>query len=234
MKDDPLFRKNAIAAGVLFIVATAFLFVGAELYTEPLQASDAASSAVNERSVIGLGILIEFACVLAIPLIPVVLFPVLSRVSIMLAVGYLVFRLFEATLFAALEIDRFLVVALSEAFVAAGAGDAATLNVFIAALVGGTAWSNVSGPIYNLVFMTGAWMLYVALWSSRLIPRWISGWGMVSVTVLGCLSVAVIFAEINDTVALLLILPLAVQEMVMAVWFIAKGFNAEALGRLAA
>ena len=78
--------------------------------------------------------------------------------------------------------------------------------------------------LYNVVFMIGALMLYMMLWRARLVPRWISGWGLVSVIALGTVAVTATFVDVPPAVGVSLIVPLAVQEMVMAVWFIFRGF----------
>jgi len=226
------FRENAVYAGIFLIIATLFLFVGEAIYKPPLVAPDVLETAALSADRIRLGIMIEFSCVLAIPLVAISLYPVLRLVSPALAVGYVAFRLFEAAIFASMEIDKMIVVALSEAYLASPGANAATLNVLIAALIGGEAFSGVSGAIYNLGFVTGMLMLNWMLWTSRLVPRWISGWGMVCAVVLGMLSVAALFVSVPGIVAVTLIGPLAVQEMVLAVWWIVKGFDQTALARL--
>ena len=75
-------------------------------------------------------------------------------------------------------------------------------------------------------------MLNWMLWKSRLVPRVISGWGLISALVLGGVALTVPFAPIPGSVAVALITPLAVQEMVLALWFIFRGFDRSALARL--
>lgn len=229
---NPTFRANAVYAGIFLIIATLFLFVGEAIYKPLLNAPDVLETAGLSAARIRLGIIIEFSCVLAIPLVAIALYPVLRLVSPALAVGYVAFRLFEAAVFANMEIDKMVVVALSEAYLASPGANAATLNVLIAALIGGEAFSGVSGAIYNLGFVTGMLMLNWMLWTSRLVPRWISIWGMVSAVVLATLAVAALFVAVPGLVAVVLIGPLALQEMVLAVWWIAKGFDRAALARL--
>ena len=64
------------------------------------------------------------------------------------------------------------------------------------------------------------------LYQARLVPRWLSGWGLVA----GVLSlVATVYAGFTQdfgftTVNTVLSIPIGLQEMVLAVWLIAKGF----------
>jgi len=227
------FRKHAIVAGVLFIIATVFLFVGEAFYKPSLTPPDVLAKAAGAKSQIILGILIEFSCVLAIPLIAIVLYPLLRKVNAVLAIGYVAFRLFEASIFASTEINRMLVLALSESLSAHPTADVATLEVLSQALIGGEAWGGTSGTIYNLIFVVGMLMLNWMLWQARLVPRWISAWGLISALMLGSIAIIMPFFPISQTIAITLIAPLAVQEMVFALWLIIKGFNPDALEQIA-
>ena len=106
METAPSYRNNAIWAGIFFIIATAFLFIGEAFYGPALSDPEVLSRAAAAENDIALGVLIEFACVLAIPLIAVALYPVLRRVSATLAIGYVAFRLFEAAVFFQMEADK--------------------------------------------------------------------------------------------------------------------------------
>jgi hypothetical protein len=79
-------------------------------------------------------------------------------------------------------------------------------------------------------------MYYVVLYKSNLIPRWLSGWGVLG-TVLG-LAATVLGSFTHDfslgSVNTLLNVPIGVQEMVLAVWLIVKGFNPSAIAALSA
>jgi hypothetical protein len=76
--------------------------------------------------------------------------------------------------------------------------------------------------VQDIVFSIGALMFYYLLYQARLIPRWLSGWGFVGA--IPFLAVGVIYVFTGSTLVILL-MPLALQEMVMAVWLIAKGFG---------
>ncbi len=233
METTQNYRTNAIWAGIFFIIATAFLFVGEAFYGPGLSDPDVLNTASAAENDITLGVLIEFACVLAIPLVAVALYPVLRRVSVSLAVGYVAFRLFEAAVFFQMEVNKLLVLDISRSYVASPTESTEQIDLLIGTLTGGEAWSGTSGPLYNLVFVVGMVMLNWMLWTSRLVPRWISGWGLVSAAMLGGMAITVMFVEVESALAVALIAPLAVQEMVLALRFIFKGFDTAALERLA-
>ncbi|GAJ05707.1 unnamed protein product [marine sediment metagenome] len=86
--------------------------------------------------------------------------------------------------------------------------------------------------IYVVVFTLGALMLYSVLYKSKLIPRFISAWGFIAAAVMLTGSVMIMvemFTEISLGLELILTLPIAVNEMVLAIWLIVKGFNPSAI-----
>jgi hypothetical protein len=81
-----------------------------------------------------------------------------------------------------------------------------------------------------LAFYTGATLYYLIFYRSQLIPRWLSVWGPAG-TVLGLVAgLLVLFQSIAvlSGTQVVLNLPIGVQEMVLAVWLIMKGFRAKA------
>ena len=69
------------------------------------------------------------------------------------------------------------------------------------------------------------------LYRSRLVPRWLSGWGLVAVVLS---MVATLYAGFTQefgftTVNTVLNIPIGLQEMALAIWLIAKGFSKPAL-----
>ena len=79
-------------------------------------------------------------------------------------------------------------------------------------------------------------MFYSVLYRSKLIPRFISAWGFIAAALLLIGSVLIMldtFAGISETgLELIFALPIAVNEMVLAVWLIMKGFNPSAIASL--
>jgi hypothetical protein len=74
-------------------------------------------------------------------------------------------------------------------------------------------------------FALGALLFSGLLFRSRLVPRWLSAWGLVGAVLYIVPAVGNMFGLSLEV----LMGPLAVQEMVMAGWLIAKGFNPAAI-----
>ena len=79
----------------------------------------------------------------------------------------------------------------------------------------------------TLVFCLGAALFYVLLYRSRIVPRWIALWGLVAILFYVAADLLAMYAVIAPVspAQVLLFMPLAVQEMVLAVWMIARGFR---------
>jgi hypothetical protein len=74
-------------------------------------------------------------------------------------------------------------------------------------------------------FSLGALMYYALFYRSRLVPRCLSGWGMAAALLIMTACLLALFSNSPVTGYKLLILPIAVQEMVFAVWLLVKGFS---------
>lgn len=222
-------RKYAIAVGVLFIIATAFLFFGEAIYGTFLNAPDYLEIAYPNRITVVIGMLVEFACVIAIPLIPVFAYPVLKEHSPALAIGYVGFRFFEAVLFIVTEIGKLSLINVSQGYLNGGGADAAyfqNMGLFIQA---SNQWVF---NMYVVIFTLGGLIFYAALYRSRLVPRFISAWGFLAAALL-LVGMVLVMVELNtgplgDIWELIFAAPIAVQEMVLALWLIVKGFRTEA------
>ena len=80
-----------------------------------------------------------------------------------------------------------------------------------------------------LAFGVGALILYGLLYRSGFVPDWLALWGLIGaalITVRGIAEVA--GTEFSGAVQGLLAAPIALNEMVLAVWLIIKGFSTHA------
>jgi len=86
-------------------------------------------------------------------------------------------------------------------------------------------------PIPVFVFSLGALIFYTLLYQSNLIPRWISVWGFIAIILHLATGFLIIFGLQTgfDTSNFIMNFPIFLQEMVMAVWLIVKGFNPSAI-----
>ena len=217
-------RRTATIVGVLFVMALVPFLIGQALYEPILSSPDYLDKVDTDRVTVVIGILLEFASALAIILIPVVLFPVLRRHSEILALAYVSFRLFEAVLLSVAQIFKLSLVSLGQGYLDSGGVDASVLQNVGSSLQSVIYWVDHDGLIYLIVFVTGALVLNTALFRSRLIPRWLSIWGLAGAVAVLAGSVMATF-DVFLVLAMILVIPIGLQEQVMAVWLIVKGFN---------
>jgi hypothetical protein len=219
-------RKTAIVVGTLYIVGTVSGVLSL-LFTDPVRkAQDLLTGVAADGTPIILGALAVLAMGLALAMIPVMMFPILKKQNEVLALGYVVFRgALETIAYLATVVGWLLLLPLSQAY-RVGAPDAGSLRAIGALLLD----AKEIGSIGTIVFCLGASMFYFLLYRSRLVPRWLSAWGLLAVIPYfagGVLSLAHLLDPLS-MIATVLDVPMAVQEMVLAVWLIAKGFNPSA------
>lgn len=85
-------------------------------------------------------------------------------------------------------------------------------------------WSYLLGPM--LFFSVSALILYPMLLRARLVPSWLSIWGLVGgLLLLGRTVVEMYGVDLSAAVQGLVAAPIGINEMVLALWLIVKGFS---------
>ena len=228
-------RKIAVITGVLFIIATAASLVGSG-FTDPiLGAPDYLNAVASNGSQIIVGTLLSFIAAAGSSGIAISLYPVLRKHNEGLALGAVAFRLFEGVFYTVDAVCLLSLLPLSQQFVSAGAQNALYFQTVGDLLL---TMSDVAGFVFGvLAFCLGALMYYVVFYRTRLIPRWLSIWGLIAIVMLFSAVLITLFDGVPYRVSgnlVVLALPIALQEMVLAVWLIVKGFNPSALASASA
>ncbi len=222
-------RRIAAVAGVLFITATVADVISRVVFLQPiLGASDYLSRiSANEDQVL-LGALFLLIGAAAASGIAIALYPVLKKHSEGLAIGSVAFRLIEGAFYLGIVVCLLMLVTLSQESAKAGTPAASGFQVQAALLM---AARDSLGQVSVLAFGLGALMYYWVFYRSRLVPRWLSAWGLVAITSVMASSLLVMFRviEVFSPPQLVLALPIFLQEMVLAVWLIVKGFDPRAI-----
>ena len=219
MKPD---RKTATVAGILFILATAFSLASTGVTGPILGASNYLTSASSNANQMVLGVLLLLGAAVSVVLIPAALFPVLKRYSESKALGYFGIRILEAVTMVIGAVSLLALVSSGQQYVKAGVSMVSTFQA------SGTLWLAVHNWLFGLdpiIFGFGGLLLYYLLYTHRLVPRWLSLWGIIGVVLVMAFGMLQLFSSGPVYLAL----PIAVQEMAMAAWFIVKGFNPSAI-----
>ena len=222
-------RRIARTVGVLYIIGTVSGILSVVFSVSLLDASDyLAKIAENDTQMI-IAALCVLTMGLSLALIPIIAFPVLRKQSETLALGYIVFRgALETVGYLVTVLAMLLLVPISQEYVKAGGADVSGYQAV------GTLLEKAPdyvGSVATFVFLIGAALFYTMLYQSKLVPRWLSGWGLMAIVPYLTAAILAIFGVIDSlsTAYGLLDAPLAVQEMVLAVWLIVKGFNPSTL-----
>ncbi len=217
-------RKTAIIVGALFILG--FAGVVTAVLTKPVldDANFLVRTSAEANQVIA-GAFFQFIMAAACAGIGIALYPVLKRYAEGVALGAAGFRIIEAVFQIVGVVVLLLLVTLSQEFVKAGAPAASYFQTLGALILAGNDW--VNHVAVSLAWGIGAALYYYAFYQTKLIPRWLAGWGLVGIALTIVASVLVMFRVIIPFSPLEAGLngPIALQEMVLAVWLITKGFN---------
>ena len=214
-------RKIAVITGVVFIIATVATLLAATLVPVLTGADYITRFAVHTNQVAA-GALLYLIGFLACAGIAVVMYPVLKKWNAGLALGSVVFRTIEAAFYMVGLVCLLSLSKLGQQFTSALAVDRASLQAIGDSLV---SVHDHAGLLAVFAFCLGGLMYYYLFFQSRLIPRWLSGWGIVAIILMMAACVLSLFSGNRITSYIPLAFPIFLQEMVLAVWLIVKGFN---------
>lgn len=209
---DSNYRGNSRFAGVMLLVATVASIAGGTLIQATLARSNLISGIVDDKWTLLAGVSLEVVNALAVLGIVAALWLPLKRIRPTMAIGYVGARIVEATVCA---IAAFLPMALL-----ASAGDGADGLAPVVIAVRGA----LVGHAVPIFFLVGAVLLYLMLYTSALVPRYIPIWGLVGVA--GLLANLLIA---QPGLQPLLVLPIIANEVYLGIYLIARGLRSPSL-----
>jgi hypothetical protein len=153
----------------------------------------------------------------------VLMFPILKQHSERMAIGYLAFRIIDATFIAVMVLFMLIQIPLGSEYLKATASDASFLQ----------ALSAVSAQVSQYAYQIGMSALGVSglilcytLFRAKLVPGWLAVWGLVGyATILVGMLSAVMGSGLGDLSSL----PGGLWEVFIGVWLIVKGFSSSAV-----
>ena len=233
------YRMNAVMAGALYFLGTVFGVVGAiiggEVLTslvtsKPLAGVDMLGLIADNTPRLTGGALLTLLMGISLVAMTVFLYPIFRKDSEELAMGMVLFRgALEGIFYFSSALIILTLVVLGNNYIASGA-DSVVLQSISNVLY---QFENLKAPVSSIIFLIGATCLYVSFYRTRLIPRWLSVWGLIGV-VFALASALLHFFHMDTGYEFYMEMVIAPQEIVMAVWLIAKGFNPSAVAALSA
>ena len=218
-------RKIAVITGVIFIIATVVPLLASSL-VPVLTGADYLTQLSAHTNQVAAGVLLILIGYFACAGIAVVMYPVLKKWNSGLALGSVVFRAIETAFYMVGLVCLLSLLTLGQQFTTAGAADRTSLQAIGNLLV---SVRDNAALVAVFAFCLGALMYYYLFFQSRLIPRWLSGFGIVAIILMMTACVLSLFSGNRITSYIPLVFPIFLQEMVLAVWLIAKGFNPSAI-----
>ena len=233
------YRKNAVMAGALYFLGTVFgvlgVVIGGEVLSslttsKPLAGVDMLGLVAANSSRLTGGAFFYLMMGISLVAMAVFLYPIFRKDSKELAMGMVLFRgALEGTGYFVSTLGILTLVALGNEYIATGA-DSTVLQSMGNVLY---QFQDRLAPVNSIIFLIGATCLYLSFYRTRLIPRWLSVWGLIGVV--PYMAYALLhFFHMDTGYGFYLQMVLAPQEMVMAVWLIVKGFNPSAIAALSA
>jgi hypothetical protein len=222
-------RKTAVIVGMLFMIGTVAGILSFALSGPILNAPDYLIEIFANKNQVTIAALLVLIMGFALAMVPVMMFPIAKKHNEALGLAYLVFRgALETVTYIAIAICWLFLIQLSQEYAKATARDAFHFKTLGAVLMEGSI--SISN-ILILVFGIGALIFYSLLYQSKLIPRWLSAWGLIAILLHIATGFLLMFAFIDPDSSILFVMnfPIFLQEMVMAAWLIVKGFNPSAV-----
>jgi Domain of unknown function (DUF4386) len=222
-------RRTAVSAGVLFIIATAASLAGTALLAPIVNDPDRLVRVGAGANPLIAGVLLQLVAAGASAGIAISLYPVLKEWGAAMAVGSLAFRTLEAAMYAVGAVSLLSLLPMGRQFTSASVTERSSLAALSDLLLGAHDAAAVAGV---LAFIVGALLYSWLLYRSNLVPRWLSGWGIAALFLLLAACLLALLNQNPVTSYVLLAAPIGVQEMVLAVWLIVRGFSSAALGSI--
>lgn len=218
------YKKTAAIVGVLFIIATITSLASASFLGMDLDGPDNALTLSGIENNIMIAAMFETILAISVFGIGALMFPILRKNGEGLGMAYAGIRLVETTFIIVGTVCLLGMLSIGQDY-ATGRLDEAGVQSMVALLSSLREWSLLFG---TLIFLSlGGLVLNYVLYQSKLVPRWLSAWGLigdVGILIYGIMGLLGTATNSFDATTLLAA-PIAVQEMVFASWLIIKGFN---------
>ncbi len=233
------YRINAVMTGALYFLGTLFGILsavfGGEVLTsitgnKSIEGVEILSLAATNSNQLTVGAFFIILMGLSLAGMTVFLYPVIKKDSRELATGMLLFRgAFEGTGYILSTLSILALVILGNEYT--------SMKVHLPEMqsIGNVLYKFIDtiSPITSLMFLIGATCLYVSFYRTKLIPVWLSLWGLIGVVPYFIYAILHFF-HLDSGFGLYLQMILAPQEIIMGGWLVIKGFNNNELQKLIA
>ena len=212
-------RKTARIVGLLFLLLLITGISGIILR----ELSPSLKDVFENSTQIKISILFDLIASTVAVGIAVLLFPILKKFNYNIALWYFGFSIVGFATIIVSNVSVFSLLTLSEEYVKLGSPDTdyfQTLGVLKIAEYFGAHFMGL------IIHTFGASMFYYLLFQSKLLPRFLSVWGLIAITLVLSATLLQIF---DRSVSMILYLPNGLLQILIGIWLIVKGFNSSAI-----
>ena len=219
-------RKIALGAGILIITG---MIAGMLSVVPAVESSNYLTEVSANQNRVLIGAFFQFTLVPIYIGFALLLYSILRKHNESLALGFVSFRIIAGIfqLIGVIILPLFLL--LSQEFIKSTTPDLLYFQIIGDVLKLGRDLANHVGMM--LATGLGNLILFYIFYKTKLIPRWLSSWGLIG-NVLAMLASFLILFRLIDVITphfIVLTIPLVLQEFVLAIWLIAKGFNSSTI-----
>ncbi len=207
--------------GALFLLAFVFYGGGNGLVTSVTGAPGFLSQVSSHQTILVIGAFLMLLNSAVMVGIAVLFFPILENHGKRTVLAYLASRIVEAILLGVGVLCLLMIPPLAEHAIAAGGTSAAWATVLGSLAIQS---NTMAYQIAEMSLGLGGVFLCSLLFRSRLIPRFLAGWGVIGYALFLMGAIAEIF---GIHIGLMLSIPGGLFEMVFAFWLLLKGFQPE-------
>ena len=211
-------RKIGIFIGVLYIVGTISGILSAVFTGTMTNSHEYFVQIVSNSNKYILGACFVLCMGFSLAFIPIIVYPVLKKINKTLALGYVIFRgALETITYIGIFVCMMMLLKIGQNHL----NELENTGVLLYKL------RDLCSLTTVFIFSVGALLFYTGLYKSKVIPRWLSLWGIVAIVLHLFTGFFRLFELQSEASVLIDIInfPIFLQEMVMAIWLIVKGFN---------
>ena len=217
-----LLKNNVKLAGLLIIIG---MIAGILSIASAVDSPNYLTEATANATQVSIAALFQFILCLTYTGFAILLYPIVKKYNQVLALGFLSFRIIAGVVLIIGTVILLSILVLSQEFVKSTLENQAVLDVFGNVL-------KTTRDYINHIFMVFAigianLMLYILFQKTKLIPKWLSVWGILSVVLSMLASILLLFNKVDVITIEYLVLnvPTGLFEFVLGIWLIFKGFN---------
>lgn len=209
-------------AGIFFVVGT---IAGIFSVIPSIDSTNYLIEAANNESQVIIGAIFQFVMAMAYFGFAVLIYRNLKQCGETTSIGFISLRII-ATIFNILGvIIILLLLILSKDYMNSAPSEFSSYR--ITGLILKNSRDLINHVAMISVHCISGFMLYYILFKTKLVPRWLSLWGVIGTVITFVTTMMVMFGSIDIISSLYigLSIPMALVELVFAIWLIAKGYN---------